>query len=551
MIATEQTKKHITVIQPKKEYDRTIKAKEKKLRVAAYCRVSTLQEQQESSFEAQVRYYTALIENHENWTMAGIYADDGISGTNMKKREEFNRLIQDCEAGKIDMVITKSISRFARNTVDTLNTIRTLKMKNIAVFFEKENINTLESAGELLITILSSQAQEESRNLSENTRWGIIRRFESGKVTVNHKKFMGYTKNAEGELVIVPEEAKIVRLIYRLYLEGKSLKQMKEQLEREGVKTVTGKDNWSEAVLTKMLTNEKYMGDALLQKTYTVDFLSKKRVVNDGIVKQYYIHDNHEAIISKEVFYAVQREREERASKHKATIGRRRKTEVQRYSSRFMLANITVCGECGQPYRRVVWNRKYETKAMWRCYNRVKYGTKYCKHSPSIREEHLQQAVMRAINKVQKESTEFNSVLRNNIAIILESYPVTLQSDNSEIDKKIEDLEKEVLELIKSESADIYNEGFLEKYKALGKQLQDLKKEKAFGSQKYENERIEVMEKVDKKLNQISKNEMKFDPVLVKWIVKSIRVINENRIEIEFKTGLIVSESLDVETYYI
>lgn len=253
-------KKKVSMIPAKPQYDRSIKLSEKKLRVVAYCRVSTELEEQESSYEAQVEYYTRKIEETDNWKMAGIYADDGKSATNTKKRDDFNAMIEDALDGKIDMILTKSVSRFARNTVDSLLTIRKLKEKNVAVVFEKEGVNTLDGTGEILITILSSLAQEESRNISENTRWGVVRRFENGKMIVNHNKFMGYTKNENGDLVIVPEEAEIVRLIFRLYLEGYSAKKISQYLEENGIKTATGQDKWYDSVIFKMLRNEKYMG---------------------------------------------------------------------------------------------------------------------------------------------------------------------------------------------------------------------------------------------------------------------------------------------------
>lgn len=301
-------KKKVSMIPAKPQYDRSIKLSEKKLRVAAYCRVSTELEEQESSYEAQVEYYTRKIQETDNWKMAEIYADDGKSATNTKKRDDFNAMIKDALDGKIDMILTKSVSRFVRNTVDSLLTIRKLKEKNVAVVFEKEGVNTLDGTGEILITILSSLAQEESRNISENTRWGVVRRFENGKMIVNHNKFMGYTKNENGDLVIVPEEAEIVRLIFRLYLEGYSAKKISQYLEENGIKTATGQDRWYDSVIFKMLRNEKYMGDALLQKTYTVDFMTKKKVINKGIVPQYYVEDDHEPIIPKELFYRVQEE---------------------------------------------------------------------------------------------------------------------------------------------------------------------------------------------------------------------------------------------------
>ena len=314
--------KRISVIPANPQYDRSIRAAERRLRVAAYCRVSTELIQQESSYTAQVEYYKNKIENMSNWKNAGIYADDGKSATNTKKRDDFNAMIKDALEGKIDMILTKSVSRFARNTVDALTTIRKLKEKNVAVVFEKEGINTLEGTGEILLTILSSFAQEESRNISENTRWSVIRRFEKGKVIVNHKKFMGYTKNENGELIIVPEEAEVVKMVFQLYLEGYSGQKIGEHLERIGIKTVTGKTKWQATVIMKMLRNEKYMGDALLQKTYTADFMTKRKIINNGIVPQYYVENDHEAIIPKAIFREVQTEIRRRAELCRSKTGK-------------------------------------------------------------------------------------------------------------------------------------------------------------------------------------------------------------------------------------
>lgn len=259
-----------------------------------------------------------------NCIKESVYIDDGKSATNTKKRDDFNAMIRDALDGKIDMILTKSVSRFARNTVDSLLTIRKLKEKNVAVVFEKEGVNTLDGTGEILITILSSLAQEESRNISENTRWGVVRRFEKGQVIVNHSKFMGYTKNEKGELVIVPEEAEIVRLVFRLYLEGYSAGKISTYLEEKGIKTATGLAHWHDTVIMKMLRNEKYMGDALLQKTYTVDFMTKKKVPNNGIVPQYYVEDDHEPIIPKELFYRAQEEIMRRSSMCKSAVTRKK-----------------------------------------------------------------------------------------------------------------------------------------------------------------------------------------------------------------------------------
>lgn len=285
--------KNVMVIPARKRVGNNKDDEKPKLRVAAYCRVSTDSEEQASSYEVQIEHYTDFIKKNSEWAFAGIFADDGISGTNMKKREEFNRMIEECMAGNIDMVITKSISRFARNTLDCLQYIRKLKDKNIAVYFEKENINTLDSKGEIMLTIMASLAQQESQSLSQNVKLGIQYRYQQGIIQINTNRFLGYTKDENKHLIIVPEEAEIIKRIYREYLEGSSMDKIKIGLERDGILTSAGKKRWHTSTLRKILSNEKYMGDALLQKTYTVDFLTKKRVANNGVVPQYYVENSH------------------------------------------------------------------------------------------------------------------------------------------------------------------------------------------------------------------------------------------------------------------
>ena len=269
----------------------------KKLRVAAYCRVSTDQEDQLHSFDAQVDYYTKYIEEHENYAMAGIYADEGISGTNTRKREQFKKMIADCEAGKVDLVITKSISRFARNTQDCLMYSRKLKNLGIGIIFEKENINTLDSTGELLFTILSSLAQDESRNISENCKWGIRTKFKNGELHLNTFKFLGYDKDEKGRLVINKEEAKTIRRIYEEFLGGRNPQEIAKGLEEDKVPGCQGQTKWYATTVIGILKNEKHMGDALLQKTYTADFLTKKQVKNNGEITQVYVEGSHKGII--------------------------------------------------------------------------------------------------------------------------------------------------------------------------------------------------------------------------------------------------------------
>ncbi len=445
-------------------------------RVAAYARVSSGKDAMLHSLSAQISYYNSFIGRHCDWEFAGIYADEAITGTK-DTRPEFQRLLAACRSGKIDMVITKSVSRFARNTVDSLQNIRKLKEKNIAVFFEKEGVNTLDGTGELLITILSSQAQEESRNLSENTRWGLVRRFENGIVSVNHNKFLGYTKDENGELVIVPEEAELVRRIFRLYLEGSSIVQIGKILDDEGITTVTGLTQWCPGVIDKMLSNEKYMGDVLQQKTYTVDFLSKKRVKNIGIVPQYYIEDDHEAIVPKELYHRVQEEKTRRASLSKSAVARKAKKDKSKYSSKYALSDITVCKECGQPYRRQIWSKYGQKSAVWRCENRLKNGTRNCRNSPTLKEEVLQEAVMTAINSVVENRGEFVGAFRENVIQVIGSY--STKNVPTEYDGQIEKLQGEILALIEENAKKgSLTEDFDEQYQRISEQIKNLKQKK-------------------------------------------------------------------------
>lgn len=527
------------------EYGRNRHIQHKRLRVAAYCRVSTLQEQQETSYEAQVSYYTEKINSNPEWTCAGIYADDGKSATMIRKRNDFQSLIDDCMEGKIDMVITKSISRFARNTVDSLITIRKLKAKNIAVYFEKENINTLGDGGEMLITILSSQAQEESRNLSENVHWGYVRQFENGVVYVNHKKFLGYTKDEEGNLIIEPNEAKLVRKIFRLYLEGHSINGIAEILTKEGVQTVTGKTVWHSSVIAKMLMNEKYMGDALLQKTYTVDFLEKKRATNKGIVPQYYVEGNHEAIIPRELFYQVQEERARRANVyHPASKGRA--ASRGKYSSKYVLADIMYCKECGQPFRRQVWVNSDKKKPVWRCYSRLKSGTKRCKHSPSLVEKELHEAIMEAVNSVVKDEGEFIDAFRDNVIRILGSY-----SDNvepTEYDEELDRLQNQMLALIEdSAKAECADEEFDRSYREIADQIRILKQKRV--KLVREKQLAEAYEQRVEEIGQYTRRasylKRQFDDELVRRLIKAIYVINEDKIKIQFHSGIMMTQRIN------
>ena len=398
--------KKITVIPPKMNQTSLAENLElKKRRVAAYCRVSTDQEEQLSSFEAQVNYYTSYINGNQDYELAGIYADEGISGTSTKKREQFNRMIEDCKTGKIELIITKSISRFARNTLDCLKYVRQLKELGVEIYFEKENIRTLDNQGETLLTILSSLAQDESRAISENSTWGIRRRFEQGKLQINHTKFLGYDKDKSGNLIVNEKQAKIVRRIYKEFMDGKGANRIARDLESGGVANWNGKAKWYESSIRKMLTNEKYKGDALLQKTYTVDFLSKKRADNNGQVPQYYVEDSHPAIIDKEMWEAVQLEMERR--RNFALQYGIQKLEYATTSNPF--AGRVICGSCGKIFGRKVWNSNDEKlrRIIWRCNGKYpSKGEKGCE-SRHIDDIVLYQAFVNVFNMMIENKEYF------------------------------------------------------------------------------------------------------------------------------------------------
>ena len=307
-------------------------------------------------------------------------------------------MITACKRGHIDLIITKSLSRFARNTVDCLETVRLLKANGIGVYFEKENINTLTESSEFLITLFSGFAQAESESLSKNVAWGKAKSAEAGKVTFQYKKMLGYRKGADGQPEIVPEEAEVIKRIYHRYLDGCTLGQIKRELDEDNVPTAQGVEFWSPAIIHNILTNEKYIGDALLQKTYVTDCISKKVKKNQGERAMYYVENNHPAIISREMFDQVRNEMTRRSSKRKV-LQKSGKTELGKYSGKYALTELLVCGECGSPYKRVTWARNGKKRIVWRCVSRLEFGTQYCHNSPTLDESKLRSAILASMNE--------------------------------------------------------------------------------------------------------------------------------------------------------
>jgi DNA invertase Pin-like site-specific DNA recombinase len=386
---TGAAKPKVTVIPATGDLRRTsgVTEKQAKRRVAGYARVSTDNEEQLNSYEAQVDFYTNYIKARADWKYCGVYADEGISATSTAKREGFKSMVADALAGKLDLIITKSVSRFARNTVDTLTTVRNLKEKGVEVYFEKENIYTLDSKGELLITIMSSLAQEESRSISENVTWGQRKRMQDGKVTMPYARFLGYEKGEDGLPKIIEAEAKVVRLIYTLFLQGKTQNAIARYLTAEGIPTPAKKTKWSVSTVLSILTNEKYRGDARLQKGFTVDFLTKKTKKNEGEVPQYYVEGSHPAIVEPEIYDLVQAEI------------KKRKPAGLRQSAASCFSSKIVCGSCKSYFGYKLWHStSIYRRTVWRCNHKYKDGCK-C-HSPHLYEATIQKAFINTFNRL-------------------------------------------------------------------------------------------------------------------------------------------------------
>lgn len=508
------------IIPAKRQIGNTARQDKKpKLRVAAYCRVSTDSDEQATSYEAQVEHYTEYIQKNPDWEFAGIYADDGISGTNTKRRDEFNRMIDDCKSGKIDMIITKSISRFARNTLDCLKYIRQLKDMNIPVLFEKESINTMDAKGEVLITIMASLAQQESQSLSQNVKLGLQYRYQQGKVQINHNRFLGYTKDTDGNLVVDPEQAEVVKRIYREYLEGFSMDKIAAGLERDGILTGAGGTRWHTSTINKILRNEKYIGDALLQKTYTTDFLNKTRVKNNGIMPQYYVEGNHEAIIPKEIYMRVQEELVRRRVVKTSANGKRRS-----YSCNHCFSQIVICGECGELFRRIHWNNRGCKSIVWRCISRLESTGLEC-HARTVNEAVLENVVLSAINELLGDKSGYQEQLQQNIAEAIRSS----STGTDEIDEKLAALQQELLQKANNK----------ESYDAVANEilrLRDLKQQNVMDTSA-RDEQIRRINELQDFIRQQPTHLTEFDETLVKRWIKQI-TIWDDRITVELKSGV-------------
>lgn len=536
------TAPNVTVI-PAKVQTAESRDKYHQLRVAAYCRVSTELEEQQNSYQVQIAYYTDLINKKKEWTLAGIFADEGISGTQTKKRTEFNRMIRMCRNKKIDLVITKSISRFARNTVDCLEYVRQLKDLGIGVIFEKENINTLTMTSEFMIALYGSFAQAESESISKNVSWGKEKAYREGKVQFQYKHLLGYKKGADGKPEIIPEEAETVKLIYTMFLDGHSMKNIALILHVKGIHTKTGSTEWRTNTITRILQNEKYVGDALLQKTFTSDCITHKVVKNHGERPMYLVTNHHDPIIDRDTYNRVQQELARRNSKRK--ISDKTVTEQGKYSSKYALSELLICGHCGTPYRRTTWAARGKKQIVWRCLSRLEHGKKYCPDSHTIKEEQLHRGILRAINNYYSCRNDIVRILKANIGSVLECQG---QEEILSVEKRLKEIDQARTDLVNliasggcdedkldSEFAKLYAEE-----QGLSERLTMLK------SQNKTSE--ETQAKLDKIMDMIEHEKFEletFDNVLIRKLIECVKILSKTEILVIFKGGYEVRTEIE------
>ena len=543
MEVTKVPKKIVTVIEPKRSMT-VDKEKYRQKRVAAYCRVSTDSEEQLISYANQKKVYTEMIASRKDRCFAGLFADEGKSGTRADKRPEFNKMINDCLAGKIDYIITKSVSRFARNTVDCLDYVRMLKSKGIGVYFEEQQIDTLKTDSELYLVIYAGFAQSESESISKNITWSVRKKFEEGTPVFMYKRFLGYRKGADGEPEIVPSEAAIVERIFNLYLAGETVDKISKMMQAENY-DIPGKTiSFSKGMIMNMLSNERYCGDVILQKSVTVDCIEKKRKKNTGEAPMYYVQNNHPAIIDRVTFNKVQEELARRKTKTpgsaKSSI-----TSTGKYS-RYALTDVLICGNCGTRYRRVTWSRNGTKRIVWRCISRLDYGKKYCSDSPTIMEDKLQEAIVRAVNKFnEQDNATYKALMRATI-----SEALGLNGDPEEVDmleRKIEALNNKMLALVnESVSSGDGIEAHESEFMTLSQETELLKQriaaiQESTAKDNGEQNRLEQIQAI------ISEREskcMEYDDSIVRQMVECIKVYPGGKLEIIFGGGYLVEESV-------
>ena len=512
-----------------------------KKRVAAYCRVSTEEEEQQGSFEIQKLYYTEKINSTPEWEVAGIYADDGISGVHTKKRDGFNQMIQDCKKHRIDLILTKSISRFARNTLDSIQYVRMLKQMGIAVVFEKENINTATMNSEMILTVLSAFAQAESESISQNVARGKRMGYKHGKFSFPYGRIIGYRKGADGKPEIIPEQAEIIRLIFNSYLQGDSLQSIKAKLETAGALTARGNTAWSPQSIQRILQNEKYCGDVLMQKTFRQDFINRKAIKNTGQLPMYLIENHHEGIVSREKYDAVQAEMARRNAAKSPS--KNAVTGMASYASKYALSERLVCGECGTLYRRCTWTRNGEKRVVWRCVSRLDYGKKYCHNSPTLDEAPLQQAILAVLNTAMADK---NSLIRQ-ITAAMETELIPFPGGTmslGDIECRLRVLEQQFQTLLEKATDDpaAYGGQFKE---ILDKQT--LLKERRSGILADNKEQAKANQRImdaAQTLENASPHITEWDESAVRQLVKIVNSLSKDEIAVTLKGGIEICQKI-------
>lgn len=519
------------------------KAVQRHLRVAAYCRVSTDDEEQLTSYEAQQEYYTDKIMTNKEWTMAGIFADEGITGTSARKRPEFLRMIRMCKQKKIDLILVKSISRFARNTVDCLNYIRTLKELGVAVYFEKENINTLSAESEMLITIMGAFAQAESESISANVKWGKRKAMADGKAIIQYQKLYAYEKGEDGSPKIIPEQAEIVLQIYKRFLSGASLRNIQEWLEQERIPNVNGEQGWTIRAVRNILTNEKYCGDVLLQKTFIQDCISKKVIKNTGQLPQYLVRNHHVGIVNCETFDAVQAEFARRTA-GKSPSKKNAPTGLTSYASKYALSERLVCGECGTLYRRCTWNIRGKRKIVWRCVSRLDYGKKYCHDSPTLEEEALQRSILAAINSRMSDKGKLIQDITESME--LEKARIPGESISlGDIQRRLDELDEQTKKLV-SKAAEVGDmASYAPKLKAILDEISALKEKQAYIVQQQQSnaQAMWQIRNAAEALEQAPK-QIEWDDSTIRQLVDTVKVISKDKIEIYLRGGTVIEQNM-------
>ena len=536
-------KPRVIIIPPKPELQQTA-AVTKQLRVAAYCRVSTKEEEQASSYEAQCEYYTDKIMSNKEWTMAGIFADEGITGTSTKKRTEFLRMIRQCKQKKIDLILTKSIQRFARNTLDCINYTRILRQLGIGVLFEKENINSLPPDSEFMITMYGAMAQSESESISGNIRRGRQMHANVGTLKVPCHRLYGYQKDENEKFSIIPEQSEVVREIYERYKNGASLRNLKDWLESNHIKTVLGTEEWSVSAIKGILTNEKYCGEVLLQKTFSTDVISKKVVKNTGQLPKYLIQNHHEGIVTREQFQAVQAELARRSALR--SDSKQAATGRSCYTSKYALSDRLVCGECGKLYRRKTRNIKGNIYHEWRCISRLDYGKRYCHNSPTLREVPLQNAILAAINEAMSEKPVLLDRIKS--AMSLELLPVQGQTMSlADIDRRLAQLDAQfqslLEEAIDAEDKERCNVKFAE---ILAEQTKLKKQKEHILQSSTDAERTCArMVQAEQALENATPTVTEWSEPTVRQLVERVTVLSANEVLVSLKGGKEIHERLE------